>query len=77
MSIFTKFFAAATVLLLLALCVGGWLLKEAWQDNATLKQSNAQLNATIAAKTAATRERGNVNAAVRKMAPADKLEKLK
>ena len=64
-------------LLVIALGVGGYLLKQQYEANGALKESNTQLSTALAAKSAAVKDRAQVNQAVRKMAPAEKLEKLK
>lgn len=62
---------------LIGLGVAGYLLKGQYEANGALKGSNTQLSTALAAKSAAVRDRAQVNQAVRKMAPAEKLEKLK
>ncbi len=73
---FTGIMAAVIAVLVIALGVSGYLLKQSYEDNGTLKASNAQLNAAIAAKVEATKSRAQTNQAVRKMAQPEKLEKL-
>jgi hypothetical protein len=68
------------VLDLVALAAAGflfWRLTAVEQQMGSLKESNTQLSKAIEAKSAAVKDRAQVNQAVRKMAPAEKLEKLK
>lgn len=63
--------------LVIALGVGGYFLKEQIAANGALKESNTQLSTALKAKTEARQDRAKVDQQVRKMAPAEKLEKLK
>jgi cell division protein FtsB len=73
----TKVLASVTAALLLALGFTGYLLKTSYERNAALTQANAQLTTALEAKTNATKQRATTDGAVRRMAPADKRERLR
>jgi uncharacterized protein HemX len=73
----TGIMAAVIAVLVIGLGVGGYLLKQQYEANGELKQSNAQMQEALKAKDAARQSRAQTNATVRKMAQPEKLEKLK
>ncbi len=73
----TGWLAIAVGILVLALGGAGYLLKTSYEDNGKLKASNDQLQATVRAKTQATQGRAQTDDSVRKLAPADVLQRLK
>lgn len=72
-----KILAGALALSVIALGVGGYFLRESWQENARLENANKSLTESLAAKERATQGRAQTQQRVRTMAPAEKLERLK
>lgn len=72
-----KYLGAALAVAILAAAVLGWLLKTSYETNGKLKESNAQLTAAINAKVEATKSRATTDSRVRRLAPADVIERLR
>ena len=72
----SRYLAIAIAVLLLALGGVGYLLKLSYEDNGKLKESNAQLQASLKAKSDATRGRAQTDDTVRKLPPADVIKRL-
>lgn len=72
-----RILAIAIGVLVVALGIGGWLLKQSYEENGKLKASNDQLQATLKAKTQATQGRAQTDDQVRKLPPATVLDRLR
>lgn len=73
----TKYLVIGIGVLLLALGAAGWLLKNSYEANGALQLSVDSLTKANKAKTDATQSRAKTDDAVRRMAPADKRDKLR
>ena len=73
----TKYLAIGAGVLAIALGITGWLLKQSYETNGKLQQENAQLQSTLKEKADARKSRANTDGAVRRMPPADVIERLR
>lgn len=73
----TKYLAIVLVIAALAAAGLGYLLKLSYEENGKLKESNAQLQATVKAKSNATLGRAKTDSDVRKLPPAGVLDRLR
>lgn len=71
-----KILAIALAVALMAAGGTGWFLFKAHETIGKLEESNAQLTASLKAKTDATRGRAKTDSDVRKLPPADILRSL-
>lgn len=73
----SKILGGATLLSLIAAGVLAWLLLGAHEKIGTLESEKAALEQSLKVKENARRNRATTDGAVRRMAPADKLDRLR
>jgi len=73
----TKYLAIAIGVLVLLLAGSGWLLKRSYEANGKLSHANTELTKRLEEKENARKDRERTDSDIRKLPPADVLERLR
>lgn len=73
----TRYLAIAIGVLVVLLGVSGWLLKRSYEENGRLSHANAELTKRLEEKDHARKERERTDSDIRKLPPADVIDRLR